>query len=61
MGLTDDTNTEILTGLKEGDEVIVGPYSLLRTLHEGDKVTSKPVKEGDKAKAKSGGAKVEVN
>ncbi len=61
VGLSDDTSTEILTGLKEGDEVIIGPYSRLRIMHEGDKVTTKLVKEGDKAKAKSGDSKVVVD
>ena len=61
MGLSDDASTEVMSGLKEGDEIIIGPYSRLRTMHEGDKVTTKLVKEGDKAKAQAGGSKVEVN
>jgi HlyD family secretion protein len=60
VGLSDDTSTEVLSGLKEGDEVITGPYSLLRTMHEGDKVKTKLVNEEDRQKARPG-AKVEVN
>jgi len=38
-GIQDNTNIQILTGLKEGDEVIVAPYSLVsKTLKDGDKV-----------------------
>jgi len=61
VGLSDDTSTEVVSGLKEGDEIIIGPYSRLRIMHEGDKVTTKLVKEGDKAKAQSGSTKAEVN
>ncbi len=61
VGLSDDSSTEITSGLKEGDEIITGPYSLLRTMHEGDRVKAKLVKEGDQTKAASGGAKVAVD
>ena len=38
-GIQDNTNIQILTGLKEGDEVIVAPYSLVsKTLKDVDKV-----------------------
>lgn len=38
-GIQDDTNIEILSGLKEGDEIITGPYALVsKTLNQGDKV-----------------------
>ncbi|MCX6284892.1 MAG: efflux RND transporter periplasmic adaptor subunit [Bacteroidetes bacterium] len=38
-GIQDNTNIQIITGLKEGDEVIVAPYSLVsKTLKDGDKV-----------------------
>jgi HlyD family secretion protein len=39
-GISDYENIEILEGLKEGDEVIAGPYF----------VVSKQLKEGDKVK-----------
>ena len=38
-GIQDDTNIEIVSGLKKGDEVIVGPYSTVsKDLNSGDKV-----------------------
>ena len=43
-GISDEQNIEIISGLKEKDEIIVGPYKTLRTIKEGDKVkvTKKP-------------------
>jgi HlyD family secretion protein len=62
VGMSDDANTEIKTGLKEGEEVITGPYSLLRTMHEGDPVRIKPPDKNEKdAKKDKGGATVEVD
>lgn len=37
-GISDETHVEILSGLKPGDEVITGPYRMLRDLKPGDKV-----------------------
>ena len=38
-GIQDDTNIEILSGLKKGDEVITGPYvTVSKDLNSGDKV-----------------------
>ncbi|WP_395052844.1 efflux RND transporter periplasmic adaptor subunit [Flavobacterium sp.] len=38
-GIQDDTNIEILSGLKKGDEVIIGPYiTVSKDLNSGDKV-----------------------
>jgi HlyD family secretion protein len=47
-GIQDDTKIEILSGLKEGDEIIIGPYNVVsKTLKSGDKIeankTSKKV------------------
>ena len=40
-GIQDDTNIEIISGLKKGDVVIVGPYTTVtKDLNSGDKVTS---------------------
>jgi HlyD family secretion protein len=42
-GVQDDTNIEVLTGLKKGDEVITGPYTLVtKELNPNDKVIIKP-------------------
>jgi HlyD family secretion protein len=38
-GIQDDTNIEVLSGLKKGDVVIVGPYTTVtKELNSGDKV-----------------------
>jgi len=45
-GITGATNIEVLAGLKEGDEVAIGPYKTLRTLKNNALVkrdTEKPV------------------
>lgn len=61
VGLSDDLFTEIPSGLKEGDLVVIGPYRFLRTLHEGDKLKSKVVKEEDLEVKKDTGVQVEVD
>lgn len=39
-GIQDDTNIEVITGLKKGDVVITGPYTTVsKELNSGDKVT----------------------
>lgn len=44
-GIQDDTNIEILSGLKKGDEVIIGPYTLVsKELNPNDKVKIKGAK-----------------
>lgn len=41
-GIQDNQNIEILDGLKPGDEIIIGPYSVVsKTLKVGDKVSVK--------------------
>ena len=40
VGLSDDAHQEVTSGLAEGDEVIVGPDRVLRTLGDGDSVTT---------------------
>jgi HlyD family secretion protein len=48
-GIQDDTNIEVLTGLKKGDVVITGPYTTVsKDLNSGDKVTLKTNKDKDK-------------
>ena len=38
-GIQDDTNIEVLSGLKKGDVVIVGPYTTVtKDLNSGDRV-----------------------
>jgi len=38
-GIKDDTNIEVLSGLKKGDVVIIGPYTTVtKDLNSGDKI-----------------------
>jgi HlyD family secretion protein len=38
IGASDMTHTVIESGLKEGDEIVVGPYKILPTLKDGTAV-----------------------
>ena len=50
-GIQDDTNIEVMTGLKKGDVVIIGPYSTVtKDLNSGDKVMQKTDKEKGESK-----------
>ena len=53
-GIQDDTNIEILSGLKKGDEVITGPYvTVSKELNSGDKIKKSALpKDKDKDKPK---------
>ena len=46
-GITGVTDIEVLSGLKENDEIVIGSYKALRTLRPGTaiKVDNKPKKE----------------
>ena len=50
-GITGTTDTEVLDGLKEGDEVVTGSYKVLRTLRPGAsvKIDNKVPKKEDEA------------
>ncbi|HVP36269.1 MAG TPA: efflux RND transporter periplasmic adaptor subunit [Terriglobales bacterium] len=37
-GISDQQNMEVMSGLKENDQIITGSYKILRTLKDGDKV-----------------------
>ncbi len=37
-GITGTTDIEVLTGLKEGDEIVTGSYKVLRTVKPGTSV-----------------------
>lgn len=48
-GIQDDANIEILSGLKAGDVIIVGPYNVVsKTLNSGDKIEVKTTEESPK-------------
>ena len=50
-GIQDDTNIEVLTGLKKGDVVITGPYTTVsKDLNSGDRVTLKTDKDKTESK-----------
>jgi HlyD family secretion protein len=37
-GITGATDTEVLNGLKDGDEIVTGSYRVIRTLRNGTRV-----------------------
>jgi HlyD family secretion protein len=50
-GIQDDTNIEIISGLKKGDEVITGPFvTVSKDLNSGDKVKLATTKDKEKSK-----------
>ncbi|MFM2369116.1 MAG: hypothetical protein RL619_1416 [Bacteroidota bacterium] len=50
-GIQDDSNIEVLTGLKKGDIVITGPYTTVsKELNSGDKVALKTEKDKEESK-----------
>lgn len=60
-GLSDDLYTEISSGVSEKDEVVLGPYRILRLMKEGDKVKAKVLKPEEFAKSRSAQAQAEVH
>jgi HlyD family secretion protein len=60
-GISDELHVEIVDGLAEGQEVIIGPYRTLKNLHAGDAV--KPEEKEDEEieeDEESGGVEVRV-
>lgn len=54
-GISDETRVEIVAGLAAGDQVITGPYRLLRDLKDGDAVTvTTPAESGGEGGAGGG-------
>jgi HlyD family secretion protein len=51
LGVSDDSEQQILSGVKEGEAVITGPYKILRHLKAGDRVTTDVPKTAEKSKA----------
>lgn len=50
-GIQDDTNIEIVSGLKEGDNIIIGPYDMVsKKLNPGDKIEDQNKQSSDEAK-----------
>ena len=48
-GIIGESDRQILSGLKEGDEVITGPSRVLNTLKDGAVVKKQVKKEGEAA------------
>ena len=47
-GIQDDTNIEVISGLKKGEIVIIGPYTTVsKELNSGDKVTKEKTEENE--------------
>jgi len=46
-GVADQRNIEIIDGLEKGEEIVTGPFKLLRTLDNGDLVEPKEDSEGE--------------
>lgn len=51
IGVSDDSQQEILTGVLAGDAVITGPYKILRHLKQGDRVKVEQPATAEKTKA----------
>jgi HlyD family secretion protein len=60
LGITGEKYHEVLDGLKEGDEVVTGPFASVRNLKEGDQVRVTGSTTATGTEAAAGGAKVEV-
>lgn len=54
LGIKGETEVEVVAGLKTGEEIVIGPYKVLRTLKDGDrvKIDEKAV-EAARARAKT--------
>ena len=57
LGIADDSNQEIISGVVEGDNVVTGPARVLRALREGDKVAELKPKSDAKTNDKADGKK----
>jgi HlyD family secretion protein len=60
-GISDELYVEIIDGLTDGQEVIIGPYRTLKNMHAGDAV-KREEKKGDEGDGddEEGGGGVEV-
>jgi HlyD family secretion protein len=48
-GISDETDIEVISGLREGDTVVTGPYKILARLEDGRRVQVEEEKESDSA------------
>ena len=47
LGLASELNVEVASGLKSGQEILTGPFKVLRTLKDGDRVKIEKEKKGE--------------
>jgi HlyD family secretion protein len=59
-GISDELYVEIINGLVDGQEVIIGPYRPLKNLHAGDAVKPEEKKDDEDEEEDSGGVEVRV-
>ena len=60
-GIQDNDYIQVLSGIKEGDEVVIGPYAAVsRKLEQGDKIQVEKEDKGKKKKKKEEEGKVNV-
>lgn len=52
LGLRTQTEIEIIDGLSEGDQVIVSPFTLIRSVKEGDPVRAEPAEPQNRGDAR---------
>ena len=45
-GITGATDIEVLSGLKEGEEIVIGPYKTLRVLKDGALLKRRDTQDG---------------
>ena len=60
-GISDELYVEIVSGLADGEEVIIGPYRTLKSLHEGDAVKVEEKKDDDESADEGESGSVEVS
>ncbi|MDH3815684.1 MAG: efflux RND transporter periplasmic adaptor subunit [Acidobacteriota bacterium] len=61
-GISDELYVEIIDGLADGQEVIIGPYRTLKNMHAGDAVKVEEKKaDQDEVEEDSGGVEVRVD
>jgi HlyD family secretion protein len=61
-GISDELYVEIISGLTDGQEVIIGPYRTLKNMHSGDAVKIEEKKDDQEEEEEdSGGVEVRVD
>jgi HlyD family secretion protein len=60
-GISDQLYVEIVNGLEDGEEVIIGPYRTLKNMHAGDTVKVEEEKADQEEDEDSGGVEVRVD